>query len=239
MGISFSIPIDEAIRVSDQLRSSGAFRAGLIGVHHRLRFRRKWPNPSGSARHAGLVVSGVETGSPGDKAGIEPKATSSPSTMRKSSKTRATFTSRGQHQAGRQELADRVSQRQLARAFVTVAEIDPEKPTSAQPIARSRPARRHPRQRSLMGLVLSDLTDAAEKGTQGASGVRHRRSPAMLRREGRPARRRRDSCDQQYQNVKRQGIRRRSGQGRQEQAAEPALPPWETGRSMHLIRPAR
>ncbi|REN19495.1 serine peptidase, partial [Mycobacterium tuberculosis] len=32
MGISFSIPIDEAIRVSDQLRTSGRVSRGRIGV---------------------------------------------------------------------------------------------------------------------------------------------------------------------------------------------------------------
>jgi serine protease Do len=70
MGISFSIPMDEAVRVSDQLRSSGKVTRGRIGVQID-QVSKDVAESIGLGKPMGALVRGVESGSPADKAGIE------------------------------------------------------------------------------------------------------------------------------------------------------------------------
>ncbi|WP_038208586.1 DegQ family serine endoprotease [Xenophilus azovorans] len=70
MGISFAIPIDEAIRVSEQLRASGRVTRGRIGVQID-QVTKDVAESIGLGKPQGALVRGVETGSPGDKGGIE------------------------------------------------------------------------------------------------------------------------------------------------------------------------
>jgi len=70
MGISFAIPMDEAIRVSDQLRTSGRVSRGRIGVQID-QVTKDVAESIGLGKPTGALVRGVETGSPADKAGIE------------------------------------------------------------------------------------------------------------------------------------------------------------------------
>jgi len=70
MGISFSIPIDEAIRVSDQLRSNGRVQRGRLGVQIDQVSKEVAEN-LGLGKTQGALVRGVEEGSPAEKAGIE------------------------------------------------------------------------------------------------------------------------------------------------------------------------
>ncbi|HEX5784728.1 MAG TPA: DegQ family serine endoprotease [Burkholderiaceae bacterium] len=70
-GISFSIPIDEAVRVSDQLRSKGKVTRGRIGVNIDG-VTAELAESLGMAKAEGALVRGVEAGSPAAKAGIEP-----------------------------------------------------------------------------------------------------------------------------------------------------------------------
>lgn len=70
MGISFAIPIDEAIRVSDQLRSAGRVSRGRIGVQID-QVSKDVAESIGLSKPAGALVRAVETGGPADKAGFE------------------------------------------------------------------------------------------------------------------------------------------------------------------------
>ncbi len=70
MGISFAIPIDEAMRVADQLRASGRVIRGRIGVGI-AEVTRDVAGPLGLPRAAGALVRSVETGGPAERAGIE------------------------------------------------------------------------------------------------------------------------------------------------------------------------
>lgn len=70
MGISFSIPIDEAIRVSDQLRASGRVSRGRIGVQID-QVPKDVAESLGMAKPTGALVRAVEAGGPADKAGFE------------------------------------------------------------------------------------------------------------------------------------------------------------------------
>ena len=70
MGISFAIPVDEAMRVSDQLRASGRVSRGRIGVQIEP-VTKDIADSMGLAKPQGALVRGVEMGSPAQKAGIE------------------------------------------------------------------------------------------------------------------------------------------------------------------------
>jgi serine protease Do len=71
MGISFAIPIDEASRVAEQLRATGHVTRGRIGVSID-QVSRDVAESIGLGRPVGALVRSVESGSPADKAGIEP-----------------------------------------------------------------------------------------------------------------------------------------------------------------------
>ncbi len=70
MGISFAIPMDEAIRVSEQLRLSGRVTRGRIGVQIG-QVSKDVAESIGLGKAQGALVTGVESGSPADKAGVE------------------------------------------------------------------------------------------------------------------------------------------------------------------------
>jgi serine protease Do len=70
MGISFSIPMDEAVRVSDQLRSTGRVSRGRIGVQIE-QVSKDVAESIGLGKPVGALVRGVEAGSPAEKAGVE------------------------------------------------------------------------------------------------------------------------------------------------------------------------
>ncbi len=70
-GISFAIPIDEAVRVSDQLRTSGRVTRGRIGVQID-QVSKEVAESIGLGKPRGALVRGVEAESPAAKAGVEP-----------------------------------------------------------------------------------------------------------------------------------------------------------------------
>jgi len=70
MGISFAIPMDEAVRVVEQLRSQGRVSRGRIGVQIGP-VSKEVAESMGLPKAQGALVTGVETGAPADKAGVE------------------------------------------------------------------------------------------------------------------------------------------------------------------------
>lgn len=70
MGISFAIPIDEAMRVADQLRDSGRVTRGRIGVGI-AEVTKDVAEALGLQRASGALVRSVEAGSPAEKGGVE------------------------------------------------------------------------------------------------------------------------------------------------------------------------
>jgi serine protease Do len=170
MGISFSIPIDEAIRVSDALRQYGRVSRGRIGVQID-QVTKDVAESIGLGKPQGALVRGVETGSPGDKAGIEPgdiitkfdgKPIDKPSDLprvvgntKPGTKSQVTVFRRG-------------STRDIT---VTVAEIEPDKP--AKVAAGAEPQKAPPSAAAKsMGLSLSDLTEAQKKELKLKGGVK-------------------------------------------------------------------
>lgn len=70
MGISFAIPIDEAMRVVEQLRASGSVTRGRIGVVIG-ELSKEVAESIGLGKAQGAVVRKIEAGGPADKAGIQ------------------------------------------------------------------------------------------------------------------------------------------------------------------------
>lgn len=172
MGISFSIPIDEAIRVSDQLRTSGRVSRGRIGVQID-QVTKDVAEAIGLGKPQGALVRGVEAGSPGEKAGVEPgdvitkfdgKPIEKPSDLPRlvgntKPGTKSTLT-----------VFRRGASRDLS---VTIAEIEPDKP-SKRASDRDEPAQKPPVSAAAksLGLAVSDLTDAQKKELKVKGGVK-------------------------------------------------------------------
>ena len=75
IGISFAIPIDEAMRVVDQLRSSGRVVRGYLGIQPTdvpRELAEEYGLAIGKGRTRGAFVRQVVPGTPGEKAGIQP-----------------------------------------------------------------------------------------------------------------------------------------------------------------------
>jgi len=70
MGLSFSIPIDVAMDVQGQLKTSGRVQRGRIGVVIQ-EVSRELADSFNLGKPVGALVSAVEKGSPADKAGVE------------------------------------------------------------------------------------------------------------------------------------------------------------------------
>lgn len=69
MGVSFAIPIDVAMEIQQQLRSTGKVSRGRLGVVIQ-EVSRELAESLGLARAMGAIVNSVEPGGPAEKAGI-------------------------------------------------------------------------------------------------------------------------------------------------------------------------
>ena len=70
MGLSFAIPIDVAMDIQQQLRSTGKVSRGRLGIVIQ-EVSKELAEALGLAQQAGAVVNAVERGGPADKAGLE------------------------------------------------------------------------------------------------------------------------------------------------------------------------
>ncbi|MBY4896336.1 DegQ family serine endoprotease [Cupriavidus sp. AU9028] len=70
MGISFAIPIDEALRVAEQLKTTGKVTRGRIAVAIG-EVTKEVADSLGLGRARGALVGSVEPGGPAEKAGVE------------------------------------------------------------------------------------------------------------------------------------------------------------------------
>ena len=169
MGISFSIPMDEAVRVSEQLRASGKVSRGRIGVSIGP-VSKEVAESIGLGKSAGALVSAVEPGSPAEKAGIEAgdivtrfdgkaieKSVDLPrivGVIKPGSKSTVTVFRRGTNK----ELT------------IVVAEMDADKPV-VKAVSRDEKPRTSSAGQNF-GLSVSDLTEAQSKELKVKSGVR-------------------------------------------------------------------
>jgi serine protease Do len=169
MGISFAIPIDEAIRVSEQLRSAGRVSRGKIGVQID-QVTKDVAESIGLGRPMGALVRSVESGSPADKAGVEAgdiitkfdgKAIERASDLPRlvgNTKPGARSTMTVFRRGGSKDLA------------VTIAEVEADKPVRRTADKEDKPKGSAAAQS--IGLVVSDLTDAQKKELKIKGGVK-------------------------------------------------------------------
>jgi len=160
--------MDEAIRVSEQLRQTGRVTRGRIGVQIGD-VTKEVAESIGLGNAQGALVRSIETGSPADKAGLEPgdiitrfdgkpieKATDLPRLV-------------GNTKPGtRSNLV--VFRRGVSKELaVTIAELEPVKTSKAvQPSAEPK----SPGTAQSMGLVVADLTEVQKKELKLKGGVR-------------------------------------------------------------------
>lgn len=71
MGLSFAIPIDVAMEVTEQLRTTGKVNRGRIGVVIQ-EVTKELAESFGLSKPMGALINSVEKGGPADKAGLEP-----------------------------------------------------------------------------------------------------------------------------------------------------------------------
>ncbi|TWO68935.1 DegQ family serine endoprotease [Caenimonas sedimenti] len=170
MGISFAIPIDEATRVAEQLRTSGKVSRGRIGVQID-QVTRDVAESIGLGKAQGALVRSVESGSPADKAGVE--AGDIITKFNGQTIDRATDLPRlvGNTKAGSKvnlSVFRRGGSRDLA---ITVAELEPEKAPVRRAAAPDDKPKASPAAQSI-GLVVSELTESQKKELKLKGGVK-------------------------------------------------------------------
>ena len=165
-GISFAIPIDEAMSVQQQLRSAGRVIRGRIGVGIEA-VSRDVAEAIGLGKPAGALVNTVEKDAPASKAGVEPgdvitrfdgkaieRSTDLPRIVG-GTKPGSTVNMTVFRKGGQRDLK------------VTVAELQPDLPASA----RTREAPKPAAPTNALGLVVSDLSAEKQKELGVKNGV--------------------------------------------------------------------
>ena len=166
MGISFAIPIDEAVRVSDQLRASGRVSRGRIGVQID-QVTKDVAEAVGLSKPQGALVRGLESGAPADKAGVEAgdiilKFDGKP--IEKSADLPRLV---GATKPGSRASITVFRRGATVDLTVTVAEIEPDKVARKDREDKPKSAAAQP-----FGLAVSELSDADKKELRLKGGVR-------------------------------------------------------------------
>ena len=168
-GISFAIPIDEAARVSDQLRTTGKVTRGRIGVQID-QVSKEVADSIGLGKAQGALVRGVEAGAPADKAGIEAGDIITKFDGKQIEKSTDLPRMVGNVKPGTKSVVT-VFRRGNTREFsVVVAEIEAEKPVRKASGPEPKPPVVGPAQ--VLGLAVSDITEVQKKELKIKGGVK-------------------------------------------------------------------
>ena len=168
-GISFAIPMDEATRVSDQLRSTGKVTRGRIGVQID-QISKEVAESLGLGKAQGALVRGVEAGAPAEKAGIEAGDIITKFDGKPIEKSTDLPRLVGNVKPGTKSVVT-VFRRGSSKDFpVIVAEVEAEKPTRKAAGPEPKPPVVGPAQ--VLGLAVSDINDAQKKELKVKGGVR-------------------------------------------------------------------
>ena len=171
MGISFAIPIDEAMRVSDQLRATGKVTRGRIGVQI-AEVTREVAESIGLGKPQGALVRGVESGSPAEKAGIEAGDIITRFEGRPIEKASDLPRLVGNAKPGTRSALTVYRRGQARDLNITLAELEPDQ-AARRPAARgSEPAKPPPGAAQALGLTVSELTEAQKRELKVRRGVR-------------------------------------------------------------------
>ena len=169
-GISFAVPIDEAIRVSEQLKKSGKVTRGRIGVQIG-EVNKDVAESLGLKNAQGAEVSLVEPGGPADKAGI--KAGDIILKFNGTPVTRSSDLPRLVGGTATNSKATVTVWRKGAQLDlpVVVAELEPEKGAKASKGKGGKAVPEAQAKTNALGLVVSDLTADQKKALGVGGGV--------------------------------------------------------------------
>lgn len=164
MGLSFSIPIDVAIDISDQLKSNGKITRGWLGIGIQ-EVTKELAESFGMKNTNGALVSNVEKGSPAEKADLEAgdvilKFDSKPM-VTSSDLPRAV----GATKPGKQVPVEILRKGAIKTLNVTLGEMPSEKDDVAANKAPVKP------EVNKLGLVLRELTPQQKKKINGKNGL--------------------------------------------------------------------
>ena len=168
MGISFAIPIDEAMRVSDQLRTNGRVIRGRIGVQI-APVTKEVAEAIGLGKPAGALVQSVEQGGPADKAGVEAGDIITRVDGKLVEKSGDLPRIVGSTRPGSKATLQIFRRGATKELSVTVGEFEAERPTrraQAEPGGGAAPVK------SALGITASDLSDAQKRDLKLKGGVR-------------------------------------------------------------------
>jgi serine protease Do len=169
MGIAFAIPIDEAIRVSDQLRANGRVTRGRIGVQID-QVTKEVAESIGLGKPQGALVRGVEPGSPAEKAGVEAGDIIIKLDGRAIEKSSDLPRLVGNTKPGLRSALTVFRRGATKELMVTIGEVEPEK------VVRSRTEKNEKPKTTTaaiaFGLTVSDLNEGQKRDLKVKGGVR-------------------------------------------------------------------
>ncbi len=168
MGISFSIPMDEAVRVSEQLRATGRVTRGRIGVQIE-QVTKDVAESIGLGQPYGALVRAVEADGPADKAGVEAGDIIIKFNGKKVEKSSDLPRMVGGTKPGSKSALTVFRRGASKDLTVTVAEIEPEKAVAKAPGKAPRTSENKMAQ--AMGLDLIELTADVKKELKIKGGV--------------------------------------------------------------------
>ena len=168
-GISFAIPIDEAARVADQLRTSGKVTRGRIGVQIE-QVSKEVAESIGLGKPQGALVRGVESGAPAEKAGIEAGDIITKFDGKQIEKSSDLPRLVGNIKPGTRSVVTVFRHGASKDLTVVVAEIEPEK--SVRKAAAPEPKAPVAGSAQVLGLAVSELPDAQKKELKIKGGVK-------------------------------------------------------------------
>lgn len=172
MGISFAIPMDEAIRVSDQLRATGRVTRGRIGVQIG-QVTKDVAESIGLGKPQGALVSGVEAGSPADKAGVEAGDIITKFDGKTIEKTADLPRLVGNTKPGNKSTVTVFRRGASKDLSITVAEIESDdKPVASKGGERESAKPKPSPAAQQLGLAVAELTEAQKKELKLKGGLR-------------------------------------------------------------------
>ncbi len=169
MGISFAIPMDEAVRVSEQLRTSGRVSRGRIGVQIE-QVSKDVAESIGLGKPLGALVRGVEVGSPAEKAGVEAGDIITKFEGKVIEKSSDLPRMVGSVKPGSRSTLTVFRRGSAKELMVVIGEVEPDKVARKAPEREEKPKASTAAQ--VLGLTVSDLTDAQKKELKIKGGVK-------------------------------------------------------------------
>lgn len=169
MGISFAIPMDEAMRVTEQLRATGRVTRGRIGVQIEP-VTKEIAESIGLGKAQGALINRIEPGAPADKAGLEPGDVITRIDGKPIEKSSDLPRLVGNTKPGTQSMLSVFRRGVVKEMPVTVAELEPEKVAPSKAELETKP--RTAASAQGLGLVVADLTPAQKTELKVQAGVR-------------------------------------------------------------------